>query len=155
MSEYLTRAGLARLQDELSALKTVKRREVINRIQTAREQGDLSENAEYADAKDEQGFIEGRIIELETIINQAVIIGADEPSSPDTVALGMTVVVDCAGRQLTYTIVGSNEANPAGGLISNQSPLGKAFVGKRVGERITVTVPKGAMECLIVEVRAN
>lgn len=155
MNQYLTKEGMQKFQAELGELKTVKRPDVINRIKTAREQGDLSENAEYADAKDEQSFIEGRILELESIINRAVIIGEEERQATDTVALGTTVVVDCAGRMLTYTIVGSNEANPAQGLISNESPLGNAFLGKRVGERVTVNVPKGAMECMIVEVQAT
>lgn len=130
----------------------MKRQEVITRIKIAREQGDLSENAEYADAKDEQSFIEGRILELESLINKSVVINV-ERRERDVVGLGSTVVVDCGGKQLRYTIVGSNEANPAGGLISNESPLGGAFLGKRVGERILVTVPKGAMECVVIEVR--
>lgn len=154
MSQYLTAEGLEKLKAELHELKTIKRPDVINRIRIAREQGDLSENAEYADAKDEQSFIEGRIIELESIINRAVIIGSADRVS-DTVGVGATVEVDCGGRSLTYTIVGSNEANPTQGLISNESPLGRAFLGKRVGERITVAVPRGDMECTIVAIKAT
>lgn len=152
MTNYLTREGLARITQELAELKTVKRHEVINRIKVAREQGDLSENAEYADAKDEQSFIEGRIIELETLVNKAIII--DAPSTrQDVVMVGHTIVVDCGGRTFQYTIVGSNEANPAQGMISNESPLGRAFLGKRVGEKVQVSVPKGEMECTVVDLK--
>jgi len=154
MNQYLTSDGLEKLNRELNELKMVKRPAVINRIKTAREQGDLSENAEYADAKDEQGFIEGRILELVNIINQAVIISSDG-SPADVVSLGVTVLVDCGGKTFCYTIVGSNEANPTQGLISNESPLGRAFLGKRVGEKVSVTVPKGSMECTIVAVRVG
>ena len=154
MTHYLTREGLEKLKVELEELKTVKRQEVIHRITVAREQGDLSENAEYADAKDEQSFIEGKILELEALINRAVVIDGNG-SNGGEVALGRTVVVDCGGRTLAYMIVGSNEANPAAGKISNESPLGCAFLGKRVGDRVTVTVPKGEMECMIVEIRAS
>lgn len=150
MNHYLTKDGLERLTRELAELKTVKRPEVISRIKVAREQGDLSENAEYADAKDEQSFIEGRILDLENLINKAEVI--TNGSGGDVVGLGATVVVDCGGRQVRYTIVGSKEANPGQGLISNESPLGGAFLGKRVGERIVVSVPKGEMECTIVAV---
>lgn len=152
MNHYLTRDGLEKLKKELEELKTVKRQEVINRIKVAREQGDLSENAEYADAKDEQSFIEGRILDLESLANKAVIIDADA-TRHDIVSLGMTVTVDCGGRTLKYTIVGSNEADPAQGMISNESPLGRAFLGKRVGEKVQVMVPKGEMECMIVDLR--
>lgn len=154
MVHYLTKEGLERLRRELEEIKTVKRTEVINRIKTAREQGDLSENAEYADAKDEQSFIEGRILELESLINKAVVIDRNGVGGEE-VSLGSTVVVDCAGRTFTYTIVGSNEANPTEGKISNESPLGRAFLGKRVGDRVTVSVPKGEMECGIIEVRLS
>ncbi|TSC76947.1 MAG: transcription elongation factor GreA [Parcubacteria group bacterium Gr01-1014_31] len=152
MNPYLTREGLEKLKKELDELKSVKRQEVINRIKVAREQGDLSENAEYADAKDEQSFIEGRILELENLTNKAVIIDADV-THHDVVSLGMTVTVDCGGRTLRYTIVGSNEADPSQGMISNESPLGRAFLGKRVGEKVQVMVPKGEMECMIVDLR--
>ncbi len=151
MTHYLTPSGLDKLRRELEELKTIKRQEVISRIKVAREQGDLSENAEYADAKDEQGFIEGRILELESLINQAVVITTNG-NGGDVVSLGSTVLVDCGGKQLRYTIVGSNEANPAQGLISNESPLGGAFLGKRVGDRVAVTVPKGALECVVIDV---
>jgi len=154
MTHYITKEGLEKLKLELNELKTVKRHEVINRIKTAREQGDLSENAEYSDAKDEQSFIEGKILEIENLINKSIII-ASNGNSTEMVTLGATVVVDCAGRNLKYTIVGSNEANPTEGLISNESPLGRAFLGKKVGETVVVSVPKGEMECHIVEIKSS
>ena len=149
MTHYITKEGLEKLKLELNELKTVKRHEVINRIKTAREQGDLSENAE-----DEQSFIEGKILEIENLINKSIII-ASNGNSTEMVTLGATVVVDCAGRNLKYTIVGSNEANPTEGLISNESPLGRAFLGKKVGETVVVSVPKGEMECHIVEIKSS
>lgn len=155
MSAYLTKEGLEKLQQELDTLKNVARKEVINRIKTAREQGDLSENAEYSDAKDQQSFIEGRILELENTIRSAVLI---EPTvgRDGTVGLGMTVTINCEGDhgvdERRYTIVGSNEANPTGGRISNESPLGRAFIGKRLGETVEVRTPKGMMRCTIVHV---
>ncbi|MDD5109656.1 MAG: transcription elongation factor GreA [Patescibacteria group bacterium] len=152
MPHYISKEGLEKLKRELEELKTVKRPEVINRIKVAREQGDLTENAEYSDAKDEQSFIEGRIIEIENLINKSVLISANGGGSNGEVTVGVTVVVDCGGRQMRYTIVGSNEANPTGGLISNESPMGRAFLGKKVGEVAVVNVPKGEMACRIVEI---
>ncbi len=155
MSAYLTKDGLEKLQQELDTLKNVTRKEVINRIKIARDQGDLSENAEYSDAKDQQSFIEGRILELENTIRSAVLI---EPAagSDGTVGLGMTVTITCEGGhgvdERVYTIIGSNEANPASGRISNESPLGRAFLGKRLGETVEVRTPKGVMRCTIVNI---
>lgn len=155
MPVYLTKEGLEKLQQELDTLKNVTRKEVISRIQIAREQGDLSENAEYSDAKDQQSFIEGRILELENTIRSAVLI---EPSASqsDTVGLGMKVTIACEGNNGTeerhYTIVGSNEADPTGGRISNESPLGRAFLGKRLGETVEVRTPRGVLRCTITNV---
>lgn len=156
MPVYLTKDGLEKIQQELDTLKNVTRKEVISRIKIAREQGDLSENAEYSDAKDQQSFIEGRILELENTIRSAVLI---EPNAGkgDTVVLGMTVTISCEGmngaEERHYTIVGSNEANPTGGRISNESPLGRAFLGKRLGETVEVRTPKGMLRCTIVKIR--
>lgn len=155
MPSYLTKEGLEKLQLELDTLKNVARKEVINRIKIARDQGDLSENAEYSDAKDQQSFIEGRILELENTIRSAVLI---EPSvgRDGIVGLGVTVTISCVGDhgadERRYTIVGSNEANPTSGLISNESPLGRAFLGKRLGETVEVRTPKGMMRCTIMHI---
>lgn len=147
---YVTQEGLEKLKLELKELKTVKRKEVANRIQEAKELGDLSENAEYSEAKDEQGFIEGRIIELENTIKNASVISA-APNS-DIVQVGSTVTLDTESGAKTYTIVGSNEADPLKGLISNESPLGQAFIGTRVGEMIEIKVPKGMVKYKVVAV---
>lgn len=156
MKYYITQEGLEKLKKELEVLKTVKRKEIIERIRNAKELGDLSENAEYAEAKDEQSFIEGRILEIENFINKAVIIDAN---SKDTgiVSVGNTVIISCEGGvgKKEYTIVGSNEANPAHGKISNESPLGKAFLGKKIGEKVEVVVPRGKIICEIVNIVAK
>ncbi|MEK7496709.1 MAG: transcription elongation factor GreA [Patescibacteria group bacterium] len=149
---YMTKDGLAKIKKELLDLKTNRRLDVAHRIREAKELGDLSENAEYAEAKDEQGFIEGRIIEIENILKNAEII--DESSGgAGLVNIGSTVVVKIDGVQREFTIVGSNEANPANGLISNESPLGQAFLGRMKGDEVDVKVPKGVMKYEIVAVR--
>ncbi len=146
---YVTPDGYENVKKELFELKTVRKREVANRIEKAKELGDLSENAEYADAKDEMSFIEGRIIELEDTLNRAVII---EQGSTDNVKIGATVELDNRGQKKTYTIVGSNEANPGAGRISNETPLAQALLGKQVGDEITVTVPSGEVRYRIAKI---
>lgn len=148
---YLTQQGLKKLQQELTDLKIVKRREVADRIQQAKELGDLSENAEYVEAKTEQAFIEGRIVEIENTLRNALVI--DETKKGDTVAVGSTLTVKIEGKDNEYSIVGSNEADPANGRISNESPLGKAFLGKRVGETVTINAPRGEMRYTIVALK--
>lgn len=147
---YITKPGLIKLQEELAELKNVKRREVADRIQQAKELGDLSENAEYVEAKTEQGFIEGRIIEIESVLRNAILI--DETAKSDIIQVGSTITVRLEGKHLEYSIVGSNEADPAGGRISNESPLGKAFLGKKVGETVVIKAPRGEMEYTISEI---
>lgn len=148
--QYLTSDGLDKLKVELKQLKTVKRKEIALRIQEAKELGDLSENAEYAEAKSEQGFIEGRIIELENILKNAVVISDDK--SGDEVKIGSTIVIKIDGAEKSLTIVGSNEANPANGLISNESPLGQALLGHKVGDLVEVKVPAGLVEYKIISI---
>ncbi|MBI4092724.1 MAG: transcription elongation factor GreA [Candidatus Kerfeldbacteria bacterium] len=138
---FITKNGLEKLGDELKQLKSVKRREIAQRIQEAKELGDLSENAEYVEAKNEQAFVEGRIAELDAIIKNAVII--HEEKNSELVRVGSKVKLKNDGETQTFEIVGSNEADPQNGRISNESPLGQALVGKRVGETIEVTAPKG------------
>ncbi len=147
---YVTADGLEKLKVELKHLKVVKRREMAARIQEAKELGDLSENAEYAEAKNEQAFIEGRIIELENTVKNAVIITAEEGGT--LVQIGSTVSVQVDGKQQSYTIVGSNEADPAKHFISNESPLGHAVIGHRVGEVFEIKVPKGVVKYKIISV---
>jgi transcription elongation factor GreA len=146
---YVTKAGLEKLTSELQELKTVKRKEISDRIQDAKELGDLSENAEYAEAKEEQSFTEGRILDLENSIKNAVLI---EEGASDIVVVGSTVDVESDGIARTYFIVGSSEADPAQGLISNESPLGEAFLGKRVGEGVEIEVPKGTLAFRITKI---
>ncbi|MFA6409971.1 MAG: transcription elongation factor GreA [Candidatus Buchananbacteria bacterium] len=148
---YITQNGLEKLKDELEYLKKAKMPEVIERIARARELGDLSENAEYQDAKDEQGFIAGRIAELEHLINKSEII--KENGGRGVVSIGCTIKVMCGPSQQEYTIVGSNEADPAKGLISNESPIGRAFLGRKRGEKVMVKIPKGEMECEILDIK--
>jgi transcription elongation factor GreA len=148
--QYITQEGLAKLKSELKELKQVKRKEIALRIQEAKELGDLSENAEYAEAKAEQGWIEGRIIELENTLKNAVIITEEKDSSQ--VKVGSRLKVHTAAGIKNLTIVGSNEADPSQGLISNESPLGQALIGHRVGETIEVKVPAGVIKYQILEI---
>lgn len=148
---YLTKEGLEKLQQELEHLKKVKMPEIIERIARAKDLGDLSENAEYHDAKDEQGFVAGRIMEIENLINKSEVIS--ESTSKDIVNIGSTIRVMCGPQEFTYTIVGSNEANPSQGLISNESPIGRAFLGSKKGEKVTVVIPRGEMECEVLEIK--
>jgi transcription elongation factor GreA len=149
--EGLTVEGAARLRAELEHLTTVKRREVVARIRTAKEHGDLKENAEYHAAREEQSFLEGRIQALEGRLRTAVIVNA--PASGARVGLGSKVTVEIDGETLDYTIVGASESDPAAGRISSSSPVGRALVGRDVGEVITVITPAGAREYRIVQIK--
>ena len=146
---YVTKEGYDKLKKELDELKNVRRKEIASRIEIAKDMGDLSENAEYHEAKDEQGFIEGRIAELEATLPNAVII---EPGSTGCVSVGNTVRVSAKGKEKEYTIVGANEADPVAGKISNESPLGLAFIGKCAGDSVEVQVPSGKMVYHIISV---
>lgn len=145
----LTAEGLEKLNEELKTLINEKRREVIERIQEAVAHGDLSENADYAQAKEEQSFIEGRIQELEEMIKNAEII--DTNTKHSAITIGSTVEVGVADKDgklqdRTYTIVGSNEASPTEGKISNESLVGKALLGKKVGDEFAIQTPAGEMK---------
>lgn len=137
----LTPEGLAKLNEELKHLIEVKRKEVIERIREAAAHGDLSENADYAQAREEQSFVEGRIQEIEEMVKNAEIITTT--SNHNTVSIGATIVVSVGGKERKYTIVGSNEANPSEGKISNESLVGKALLSKRVGDKVPITTPAG------------
>ncbi len=138
---YLTQERLEELKQELETLKTEKRLEVADRLKRAKEFGDLSENAEYAEAREEQSAVETRIFELEELLRRAVVIKKTEGS--DRVEVGSKVTVRKNGDISEYTIVGSNESKPEEGKISNESPIGRALLGKRVGDSITVATPAG------------
>jgi len=150
MSSYLTKEGLQKAQEELTELKTVRRKDVAQRIGRAKELGDLSENAEYADAKEEQGFIEGRIIELEQMINNATVV--EKQSTNGFVGIGSYVKMQVNGGHQEFHIVGVNEADPINGKISHESPLGKAFLGKKKGEKVVVNVPSGEVTYTVKEI---
>ncbi len=146
----LTQEGLAKLNEELKYLINDKRKEVIERIREAAAHGDLSENADYAQAREEQSFIEGRIQEIEDMIKNAEIITAS--TQHNHVTIGSTVMVKVAGNEKKYTIVGSNEANPLEGRISNESMVGKALLGKKVGDKVSITAPAGDVEYEVVSI---
>ena len=153
----LTYEGLKKLEDELENLKVVRRKEVSQKIKEAREQGDLSENAEYDAAKDEQRDIESRIEELEKILKNAEVV-VEEEADLDKVSIGCSVkILDCEfDEELEYKIVGSTEANSLKGKISNESPVGKALLGKQVGDTVTVETPAGEFSYKVLSIhRAN
>lgn len=149
----MTFAGLRALEDELFDLKVYKRKEVAQKIKEAREQGDLSENAEYDAAKDEQRDIEARIEELEKLLKNVEVVGQDEVAA-DTVGIGSRVkLYDVEmDEEVEYTIVGSTEADALNGKISNESPVGAALIGSKVGETIVVETISGDLEFKILEI---
>jgi len=147
---YISRDGLAKLRQELDELVNVGRAEVASRISEAKEHGDITENAEYEDAKNEQAFIEGRIQSLSALIKNAVLI--DEPTSTSHVHIVSTVELEGDNGKETYTIVGSAEASPGQGRISNESPVGRALLGKKKGDKVTISVPAGDMHYKVVSI---
>lgn len=149
----LTPEGVAKLEQELQHLKTVRRREVAERIKQAIAFGDLSENSEYDEAKNEQAFIEGRIVTLENMLKNAKVID-DEDITTDVVSIGSTVkLLDVEFDDiLEYTIVGSAEADPAKNKISNESPVGSALIGKTKGSEVDVAAPDGVIKFKILEI---
>jgi transcription elongation factor GreA len=148
----LTQEGLKKLETELQYLENEKRAQVAARIQSAKEEGDISENAEYDDAKHEQAFVEGRIMTLQAMIRSAVIIADNGPS--DQVRLGSHVVVQEDGVQESelYLIVGSAEADPLNGRVSNESPIGRALMGQRVGAVVSYQAPAGQIRLTILSI---
>ena len=151
--KILTYAGLRALEDELENLKVVRRKEVAVKIREAREQGDLSENAEYDAAKDEQRDIETRIEEIEKILKHAEVVVEDEVDL-DKISVGCTVVLYDKEfeEEVEYKIVGSTEANSLAGKISNESPLGKALMGRKVGDNIEVNAQAGVIEYEVLKI---
>ena len=152
----LTYAGLKKLEDELHDLKVVRRKEVAGKIKEAREQGDLSENAEYDAAKDEQRDIEARIEEIEKILKNAEVVVEDEVDV-GKINVGCTVkVYDVEfGEEMEFKIVGSSEANSLQGKISNESPVGKALIGRSVGDMVSVETQAGVIEYKVLEIQRS
>lgn len=152
---YLTREGKEQLEAELKHKETVERREIAERINAAKELGDISESGEYEDAKKASGFLEGRIKEINDILRKALIIEEEDVGDIKAVRVGRTVVVrfDDEDSDEEYRIVGSAEANPAEGRISNESPLGRALIDRRVKDKVVVQTPNGPMKCQIKSIK--
>ncbi len=150
----LTAEGLRKLEEELEHLKSVKRREVAERIKAAKEFGDLTENSEYEDAKNDQAFTEGRILQVEQMLRNAKVIdNHDSPS--DEVVVGSTVRLKdlTTGEDLRFMIVGSPEADPDEDKISNESPVGRALLGKRKGDVVEIMVPAGKIRYSVLQIK--
>ena len=141
MAEYISSEGLEKLKKEVEELKTTERRAIAERLESAKALGDLSENAEYQEAKEAQSLNEARIEELEDIIRDAVLI--KKPTSSSSVQIGSTIEVESKRGKETFTIVGSEEADPLLGKISNESPMGRAFLGRAVGDSVETKTPGG------------
>ena len=149
----LTPEGLQRLKEEIEYLSSVKRDEVADRIRAARDFGDISENSEYEDAKNEQAMLEARIYALEERLRGAIVIDSDSIST-DTVGVGTKVTLQDmqAGDVIQYSIVGSSEADPAALRLSNESPVGRAIIGHKPGDKVTVIVPRGAKKFKVLAI---
>ncbi|MCX6745202.1 MAG: transcription elongation factor GreA [Candidatus Parcubacteria bacterium] len=150
--KYLTKEGLEKITAELHHLKTVRRREISDKIEEAVKLGDISENAEYHEAKDEQGMNEAKIRELEEVFNNAELI-ANGLGTKKCVSVGCTIEVKIDSTTKKYTIVGPSEANPSQGLISNESPIGQAFLGKKIGESVEVEAPAGLIKYKVLSIQ--
>ena len=152
----LTNEGLKKREEELEELKTVRRKEVAEKIKEARGQGDLSENAEYDSAKEEQAEIEARIVMLEKMLRNAEVIDDDEVSK-DVISVGCTVkLFDIEfDEEVEYTIVGSAEADPMEGKISNESPVGLGLLGHKIGETVVIAAPEGDVEFKVLEINSS
>jgi len=149
----LTKEGMVRLQEELNHLISVRRHEVADRIHQSKELTNAQNNSEYEEAKNEQAFVEGRIMTLERMLQNATVIDEEAAHHASRVQIGSTVhVSDANGKEMTYTIVGGAEAQPTKGLISNDSPVGLALLGKRVGDRVQISVPKGVLKLTVTKI---
>ncbi len=148
---YFTKERFEELKKELEELKSKRRIEVAERLKQAKEYGDLSENSEYAEAREEQSLVEGRIFELEEILKKAAVIQKTE-GVKSKVEVGSTVTAKKGEKILTYTIVGAYDANPAEGKISDESPLGRGFLGHKVGDSVIVASPSGEIAYQITKI---
>jgi transcription elongation factor GreA len=149
--QLITKEGYEKLKNELENLLKVKRPEIAKRIEIAKELGDLSENAEYHEAKDSQAFNDGRIMEIQATLKNVKIV--DSNGSKNKVSMGSTVEVKFNGEKREFKIVSFNEAEPSEGLISNESPLGLAFLGKKKGDEVEVNTPKGIIKYKILNIK--
>ena len=149
---YLTQEGLDRLLQELEMLKSVKRPEIVKKIEIARGFGDLSENAAYHDAREEQSFLEGRVLELQDSIKKAIVVDTHE-SHKNNIAIGSKVKVLLDNIENEFEVVGATESDPIKGHISYISPLGESLLNKKVGDEFEIIVPKGNLKCKILEIK--
>ncbi len=152
MKNFITKQGLEKLKKDLEHLKTAKRQEIAMALQKAKELGDLSENAEYTEAKEAQSFNEGRISELEEMIKNAATI-KKTINNGGVVQIGSTIEIESEKINKEYTIVGSEEADPVNGRISNESPLGMAFLGKKINDEVEIETPGGKMKYRILKIK--
>lgn len=151
MAKFVTEEGLRKIKEELEHRRTAVRQSIASAIKEAKEQGDLSENAEYAEAKRQQAENEARVAELEYLLKESTVVKHD--GSSQAVQMGSKVKVKFNGDEMEFQIVGSNEANPTEFKISNESPMGKAFMGKGKGEKVDVDTPSGKMKYAILDVK--
>ncbi len=152
-STYLTQQGYEKLEQELDYLRTTRRREIARRLELALAEGPLLENAELEDARNEQAFVEGRILMLERMLADAVIIKEDEGPHEEVEVGTHVTITEGDGPPETYRIVGSAEADPTKGFISDASPLGQALVGRRIGDRVTIEAPDGELEFKVIAIQ--
>ena len=148
----LTKDGMTRMQQELDHLINVRRHEVADRIHASKELSSAQNNSEYEEAKNEQAFVEGRIMTLERMLHNAIVIDEEAAHHASRVQIGSTVHVSDGAKQMEYTIVGGAEAQPTKGLISNDSPVGLALLGKRVGDEVQISVPKGVLKLTVTAI---
>ncbi len=146
---YVSKEGLEKLKEEIEYLSTTKTREIADRIEIAKDLGDISENAEYAEAKDQYSWTQGRILELKNAFSRAVII---EATDGETVSIGCKIKVEVNGKEKDFHVVGSTEADPFQGRVSNESPIGLALIGLKVGETAEVKAPSGPIAYKILEI---
>jgi transcription elongation factor GreA len=151
MTKFVTREGLAKIKEELENRKTTIRQGIASSIKEAKEQGDLSENAEYSEAKSQQSENEARIAELEFMLKEVTVVTHD--TKTDSVQIGSSVTVEFNGSKMEFKIVGSNEASPAEMKISNESPIGKGFIGKKKGDKVEISTPNGTMKYEILDIK--
>ncbi len=149
-NQIISQEGYNKLKKELDDLINIKRKEIAKRIENAKELGDLSENAEYHEAKEAQAFNEGRIAEINAMLKNVTIV--ENSSDKNEITLGSKITVKVNGNKKNFEIVSFNEVDPLAGKISNESPLGKAFIGKKKGDKVSVETPKGKVEYQIVKI---
>ena len=151
MKQYITKRGLEKLRKELSKLETKERRRIAEQLNEAAALGDISDNAQYQEARREQGFLEGRVADIRALIRNAIVVQEDT-AKKDTIQIGSLISLDMGGEKEEFKIVGANESDPLGGMVSYQSPLGKALLGHKKGESFRFHGPAGEISVRIIKV---